>query len=86
VNVDMAASEEAHVAVHTEVATADRSHLGGPAESGPIDHALDATGTSSGYVQLNAADFTVFGVIHARHIRHTRARGIALPAAVATGK
>src|SRR6185436_10636357 len=64
--MDLAASEESHVGMHTEIATDNRFHLSGPAESGRIDHTLDTTGARSGNVQLDAADFAMFGFPHGR--------------------
>jgi hypothetical protein len=63
-NMDLAAGEEPHMRMHTEIAADNRFHLSGPAESGRVDHTLDTPGARSGDVQLDAANFAALGSLH----------------------
>jgi hypothetical protein len=63
-NMDLAASEEPHMRVHAEIAPDDRFHLSGPAESGRVDHTLDAPCARSDDVQSDAANFAALGSLH----------------------
>jgi hypothetical protein len=61
-DVDLAASEEAHVSVHTQVSTHNSFHVGGPAEASWIDNALHAGGAHPDDIEADATDFAIVGV------------------------
>src|SRR5262245_60590253 len=55
-DVDLAAREEADVCVHAAVGADHRLHRRRPAETGRIDHALDARGAGRHHFEHHAAD------------------------------
>jgi hypothetical protein len=61
-DVDLAASEEAHVSVHTELSANDGFHVSGLAEAGWIDRALHSGGAYPDYIKLDTAVLAVIGI------------------------
>src|SRR6266446_1188670 len=50
-DVDFTPGEEADVGVHAKVSSDDRLHINRPAETGRIDHALDARGAGTSHLE-----------------------------------
>ena len=65
-DMDFTAGQETDVGVHAEVSTDDRLHISGPAKSGRVDHALNATSGGSDDIELDAADVTAFASFERR--------------------
>src|SRR5271165_5882061 len=63
-NMDLTVGEEPDVGVHAEIGSYDGFDVGRPAESGRVNHTLDAGRAGSGDVELDAGNLLVLGSLH----------------------
>jgi len=63
-NVDLTASEEAHVSVHTELSAHNELHMSGPPEARRIDSTLYAGSADAHDIETDAADFSAIRVFY----------------------
>jgi hypothetical protein len=68
-DVDFAPRQEADVGVHAQVGSDNRFHVDRPAESGRVDHALDACGAGAAHLEPDVTDLAAFGSLHGSHER-----------------
>lgn len=60
-DANTALGQKTHMGVHAELGLGDGLHLGGPAETGGVDHALHPGVSGCDDIQFNAADVAVVG-------------------------
>jgi hypothetical protein len=60
-DVDPSPGEKAHVGMHAQVGPHNRLHIDRPAESGRVDHALDARGAGTPDLEPDSGDFAALG-------------------------
>jgi hypothetical protein len=65
-DVDLAAGEKPDVGVHAQIGADQRLHVHRPAESGRVDHALDARAAGAADLEPDTADRASFGALHRR--------------------
>src|SRR6266849_540764 len=63
-DVDLSSDEEAGVSVHAQIGANNRFHVDRPAESGGIDHALDARGAGAAHLEPDVANVAALGPLH----------------------